>query len=230
MVKIAVAGGTGMEELSGLLRGYDVVLSFIAPYLDQSEAALAQKNLIDASIQVGVERFAPSEWASARFEYLPWYSYKAETRQYLEKINKDSKVLDYCLFQPGLFTNYLAQPYRTSNHLDAIETPFDFDNRRMIVCAGGDDQKVTMTTVTDFANVVAMAVEYPGDWPVVGGMKGSDLSLRDLLTLGEQLRAGLLSAIDAGAFQSNDAWNVLLPDYKFEDAESFLSKVWCGKP
>jgi hypothetical protein len=58
----------------------------------------------------------------------------------------------------------------------------------MIVCAGGDDQKVTMTTVTDFANVVAMAVEYPGDWPVVGGMKGSDLSLRDLLTLGEQLR------------------------------------------
>ena len=92
------------------------------------------------------------------------------------------------MFQPGLFTNYLAQPHRTTNHLDTIETPFDFDNRRMIVCDGGDDQKVTMTTVTDFANVVAMAVEYSGDWPVVGGIKGSDLSLKDLVTLGEQLR------------------------------------------
>jgi hypothetical protein len=42
--------------------------------------------------------------------------------------------------------------------------------------------------------------------------------------------AGILSAVDAGAFESNDTWNVLLPDYKFENAEEYLRKAWQGKP
>jgi nucleoside-diphosphate-sugar epimerase len=119
---------------------------------------------------------------------MPWYSFKAQTRQYLEEINKDPKVLEYCLFQPGLFTNYLTHPYRSTTHVADIETPFDFGNRRMIVCRGGGDHKITFTTVRDLANVVALAVEYDGEWPVVGGMKGSDLSVGQLLALGEELR------------------------------------------
>ncbi|KAF3044153.1 hypothetical protein E8E12_010451 [Didymella heteroderae] len=273
-VSYATTDYSSVVDLASLLRGCDTVLSFVAPYTDQSEAALAQKHLIDASIKAGVRRFAPSEWASARFDHLPWYSYKGQTRQYLEEVNKDSRVLEYCLFQPGLFTNYLTHPHRSATYLAAIETPFDFGNRRMIVCDGGEDQKCTFTTVRDLANVVAMAIEYAGDWPVEGGIKGSDLSIKQLITLGEKLRgpfevtkieakllqagdcnspwlpkvkhpsippdavdfasksvtAGLLSAIDAGAFQSNDAWNGLLPDYKFKDAEGFLEKAWSGKP
>ena len=53
-----------VKELTRLLAGTHTVLSFVAPYLDQEEAFNAQKNLIDASIQAGVKRFAPSEWAS----------------------------------------------------------------------------------------------------------------------------------------------------------------------
>jgi saccharopine dehydrogenase-like NADP-dependent oxidoreductase len=53
-----------VKQLTSLLAGIHTVFSFVAPYLDQEEAFNAQKNLIDASIQAGVKRFAPSEWAS----------------------------------------------------------------------------------------------------------------------------------------------------------------------
>lgn len=50
------------ENLTQVLKGVDVVLSFVTPQTDSGN--VAQKNLIDASIQAGVKRFAPSEWAT----------------------------------------------------------------------------------------------------------------------------------------------------------------------
>ena len=38
------------------------MLSFIPPFFDPENTA--HKNLIDASIEAGVKRFAPSEWAT----------------------------------------------------------------------------------------------------------------------------------------------------------------------
>ena len=123
-----------------------------------------------------------------KFESMPWYSFKEQARNYLAEINKEKKVLEYCLFQPGLFTNYLTYPHKSANHLTPIETPFDFGGRRMIVYAGDLGQKMTFTTVQDLAGVVVRAVEYEGVWPVVGGIKGSDLSLGEIVALGEELR------------------------------------------
>ena len=119
---------------------------------------------------------------------MPWYSFKADTRQYLEHITIDSTVLEYCLFQPGLFTNYLTHLYKSTNHIKDIETPFDFGGRRMIVCDSEESTKVTFTTVYDLANVVAQAIDYAGEWPVDGGIKGSDLSVGQLVQLGEKIR------------------------------------------
>jgi hypothetical protein len=42
--------------------------------------------------------------------------------------------------------------------------------------------------------------------------------------------AGILLAIPAGALAVTDEWNRLLPDYKFTQADEFLSKAWHGKP
>jgi saccharopine dehydrogenase-like NADP-dependent oxidoreductase len=63
---------SSIEELEVILQGVEVVLSFIAPYMDQEEAFLVQKNLIDASVKAGVKRFAPSEWASYVFSLRPY--------------------------------------------------------------------------------------------------------------------------------------------------------------
>lgn len=49
------------EALVEILKGIDVVLSFVLPYTDPED--VAQKNLIDASVEAGVKRFAASEWA-----------------------------------------------------------------------------------------------------------------------------------------------------------------------
>lgn len=178
-----------MDELTNILQGVNVVISFFAPSNDQAEAEKAQKALIDASIKAGVKRFAPSEWVTkGGYENMASYAYKAKTRQYLEDINKDGTVLEYCLFQPGLFCNYLTLPYQTSKHIVPIEMVFDFQNRRALIRDGGEDDHIAFTTVQDVANVVARAVEFEGKWPVEGGMRGSRLSVREVIAIGEKIR------------------------------------------
>jgi len=87
-----------------------------------------------------------------------------------------------------LFTNYFAYPYESAKHFRPFETQIDFNNRRALTLDGGDDDRITLTTAQDLANVVARAVEYKGEWPVVGGIKGTELSIGQLIALGEKVR------------------------------------------
>ncbi|KAH7084005.1 hypothetical protein FB567DRAFT_446364 [Paraphoma chrysanthemicola] len=190
-----------VKQLTSLLAGTHTVFSFVAPYLDQEEAFNAQKNLIDASIQAGVKRFAPSEWASANFAHLSWYTYKAKTREYLSAINKDAKVLEYCLFQPGLFTNYLTWPHSSAKHVKSLDTPWDYGNRRILQREGGEEDIITLTTVDDLVNVVVRAVEFDGEWPTNGGIRGTQLTMAELVALGEKIRGGKFTVED---FKSED--------------------------
>ena len=141
---------------------------------------------------------------------MPWYAGKGEIRDYLTEVNKHEKVmrehphpvlprstislttrhqvLEYCLFQPGLFTNYFTYPYESAKHFRPFETQIDFNNRRAIIVDGGVDDRITLTTAQDFANVVALAVDYEGEWPVVGGIKGTDITIGQLLAVGEKIR------------------------------------------
>ncbi|KAJ5281337.1 hypothetical protein N7478_006709 [Penicillium angulare] len=214
MVKVAVAGGTSSvaREVTDAIisHGHDVVvlsrkqinyqdpkqleqalqevhtlLSFIV--ITDDPSSTTQKNLIDAAVRAGVKRFAPSEWAT--LEYMPWYAFKDETRQYLEELNREHTVLEYTLFQPGLFMNYLTHPFKSADHLHQTELPFDFNNRRFIVPENYDKIYITLTKVQDLAQVVARAVSFEGKWPVVGGVKGTDLSLQQLIALGQRIRS-----------------------------------------
>jgi hypothetical protein len=261
------------KQLAQILQGVHTVLSFVITMDDP--ASIAQKNLIDAAIEVGVKRFAPSEWASAGLDHLGWYDYKATIREYLKELNKDKKVLEYSLFQPGIFTNYMTHPYDSTKHITPLEVPFDFNKRRALILEGGEDNHACFVTVQDLSNVVARAVEFEGEWPVIGGIRGTEMSVGQLIALGEKIRggpfkvdklkfedlkagvwkaswtplinhpsappdqiehfskmvaAGLLLAIFAGAHLVSDEWNRLLPDYKFTDAEEFLTDAWKGKP
>lgn len=49
------------NQLARALHGVHTVLSFLVTQVDP--VSMAQKNLIDAAVQAGVKRFAPSEWA-----------------------------------------------------------------------------------------------------------------------------------------------------------------------
>lgn len=97
-------------------------------------------------------------------------------------------MLEYCLFVPGLFTNYLAYPFQSAKHVRVFEQAFNFHKRRALIPEGGEDCAMTFTTVQDFAKVVALAVEYEGEWPVDGGITGGRMTVGGLIALGEKIR------------------------------------------
>lgn len=98
------------------------------------------------------------------------------------------KILEYTLFQPGLFLNYLASPHQTTRHIVPLGIQYDFEKRRAIVVDGADDDSLTLTTAQDLGGVVARAIEFDGEWPVVGGINGNTVNSAQILALGEEIR------------------------------------------
>ncbi|GKU07972.1 hypothetical protein FLAG1_10524 [Fusarium langsethiae] len=167
-----------VDELAKLLEGVHTILSFmsVAP---GDTAAGAQQKLIDAAVRAGVKRFAPSEWASSKLDHFPWYEFKRVAREYLAEINKDKKC--------GLFTNYMTYPYKSSKHITMFELPINFNDCRALLVDDGE-AVLSLITAQDVAKVTALAVESEEEWPIVSGMKGSDITLNDLVALGEKVR------------------------------------------
>lgn len=69
--------------------------------------------------------------------------------------------------------------------------PINFHQHRALVSETCETDIITLTTAEDTAKVVALALDYQGIWPKVGGMKGSDISTADLIKLGEKIRGTL---------------------------------------
>ncbi|KAK5082505.1 hypothetical protein LTR70_008391 [Exophiala xenobiotica] len=175
------------DSLAKALLGVHTVLSFIQVHSDPQNKS--QKNLIDATIVAGATRFAPSEWAGSTLTDMSLHAGKAEIREYLEKVNEKGKVLEYTLFQPGLFLNYLAAPYQTAKYVAPLQTMFDYQGRRGIVI-DEHDPIFTFTTVEDLAAIVANAIEYDGEWPVIGGISGNRVPISKIIEIGEKVRGG----------------------------------------
>ncbi|GME23603.1 hypothetical protein BKCO1_1000043 [Neofusicoccum parvum] len=182
-------------SLADILRGIDVVLCFFSgsnPY----GVVRNQKNLIDASIQAGVKRFAPSEWACRDNRSIPHYAFKNEIREYLDEANSgriltgSNKRLEYTLFQPGLLTNYFGYPHSTSIHLSMTPWFVDFENRRAIIVGDGN-YPLSLTTVQDLGEVVATALDHKGTWPIDGGCRGTQMTVAELIELGRKLRGSM---------------------------------------
>ncbi|XDG06848.1 hypothetical protein ABKA04_006463 [Annulohypoxylon sp. FPYF3050] len=186
------------KELVGLLRGVETVLCFFPVHLDQGNET--QKRLIDASIEAGVKRFAPSEWATGiklenSLDVIPWYAGKVDVARYLEQVNKDKKVsshmtylvIEYTRFQVGFFMNYLSHPHKSANHVSTIPFLFDFESQRATAIEGAYEDAISWTTVQDIAGVAARAVEYEGEWPPVGGIVGTRVTIGEMLKLGESI-------------------------------------------
>ncbi|KIW12377.1 hypothetical protein PV08_09654 [Exophiala spinifera] len=261
------------NSLVEALRGFHTLLSFIQPLSDPE--GRVQKTLIDAAIAAGVKRFAPSEYGSAGTINMPWWSGKEKIREYLREVNTESKVLEYILFQPGLFLDYLAFPYKTSKHIDPLRSVFDIQSCRALMVEGHGDAVMTLTSAKDVAALVARAVDYQGQWPEVGGISGNRMSVAQIIATGEEIRGrpftiekvksedleagvlktswslakrhqsiseeqangmattvsiGILLSCSKGAWDVSNELNQLFPDHHFDDMQSFLTRVWDGKP
>ena len=133
---------------------------------------------------------------------MSWWNGKIEIRQYLAEINREgivclkqirllltsTKILEYTLFQPGLFLEYLAFPHKTAKYLQPLQTVFDFEKCRAIIVQGRQDAVMSLTSVKDVAAIIAKAVEFKGQWPTTFGIQGNRLTFHDILAIGERVR------------------------------------------
>lgn len=47
---------------------------------------------------------------------------------------------------------------------------------------------MTLTTVQDIAGFVARAMDYDGEWPKAGGIRGNRVTISEIIKIGEKLR------------------------------------------
>ncbi|TGO47019.1 hypothetical protein BCON_0297g00140 [Botryotinia convoluta] len=140
------------KALVDALEGVDTVLSFIVTINDPDNRA--QKTLIDACIEAGVRRFAPSEWAARSHCGIPAYEGK-------------DRVLEFTLFQCGLFLNYFTYPHPSAKFMQIFPMPIDVENCKAIIHKDTKAQ-ITLTSVQDLARVVRQSF-------VVESVEKSDL-------------------------------------------------------
>ena len=169
---------------------------------------------------------------------MPWWTAKDEIRTYLHQVNTPTKVLEYSLFQPGLFLNYLATPHKTAEFLTPLNTFIDMANRRAIVVQGYEDDAVmTFTTVQDLAALVAAAVEYEdGGWPEVGGIRGNALPISKIIEIGERVRGGekfvvekvKMEDLEAGRLTASWGLEAKHGSVSGEEAQRLLKQVLVG--
>ncbi|KMP07123.1 hypothetical protein CIRG_06804 [Coccidioides immitis RMSCC 2394] len=216
------------DELVDSLKGVNTVLSFVS----NDPESKTQKALIDACIAAGVRRFAPSEWGQRSDAYLPGQEFKREVHRYLQDINADRQVLEYCLFQPGLFMNYLAYPYKTTRYLHITPLFLSVKEKQAIQVDDGADWLV-FTDIQDMAKVVARAIDYQGNWPEIGGMVGSRIKMKDLIklvenVLGESLTIHTVKREDLEKGQAHLPWVPPLshPKIPVEQQEAVARRIF----
>ncbi|CEF73961.1 hypothetical protein FGSG_01773 [Fusarium graminearum PH-1] len=221
-------------ELVNILEDVETVLCFFAVHLDPGSEN--QKRLIDAAIEAGVKRFAPSEWGpgvklAESLDALSWYSGKIEVVNYLEDVNAKEKVLEYCRFQPGGFMDYFCHPHQTSKYLTTTKVNIDYENRSAMVVEGTLDDQIVYTCVENIANVVTSAVDYKGEWPVIGGICGDRVTIRRLLEIGERVLGHQFTIewlkmedVKAGELKTDNYPRIDLPSIPKDQVEAF-SKI-----
>jgi nucleoside-diphosphate-sugar epimerase len=103
----------------------------------------------------------------------------------LKELNAEKPVLEFCLFQTGIFMNYIVYPHVTAKHLFISPVGFDVEEGHAIMVEDGEEFRAYIT-IQDVAKVVAAAIGYEGKWPETGGMVGAKMQSKELIKLVEK--------------------------------------------
>ncbi|KAF4446848.1 hypothetical protein F53441_9552 [Fusarium austroafricanum] len=229
---------TDKSQLVELFRGVETVLSFIGVHLDPGNET--QKRIIDACVEAGVKRFAPSEWATGEklvdaIDAMSWYSGKIEVQEHLRNLNAKEKVLEYTLFQPGGFMDYLCHPHKTAKYITTSVVNVDFVKKRALIIEGTLDDEITYTSIEDIANIVTRAVDLKSEWPVVGGISGDRVPIRRLLEIGQEIRGEpfaiewlKMQDIEAGELKTDNYPRLPFPSVPKDQVDAFSKMVVIG--
>ncbi|PNP41462.1 hypothetical protein TGAM01_v209472 [Trichoderma gamsii] len=211
---------SNQSALVEALKGTHTLLSFLQIMYESGQES--QKQLIDAAVAAGVKRFAPSEYGSSGTAHMSWYGGKEVARDYLRKLNANGKVLEYTLFQPGLFLDYLASPYQTAKHVAPLDSFINYEKLQAIVIDGHEDVTITLTTAADSAAVIAKAIDSDNEWPEISGIQGNRATLSQVIKLGEKVR-GRPFTVTKVRLDDLKAGNISIP-WRFERTHSAIKE------
>jgi NmrA-like family len=222
-VSLVAVDYSNPESLASALNGVDVVLSFVAD-------GPAQKALISAAVSAGVRRFAPNEWALSSSAREPGAEYKDEILAHLRNLNSERTVLEYSLFQPGVFLDLTVWPRKTAEHLYITCIGIDVEGGQALMVEDGA-QQISFTTIQDTGRVVAAAVDFEGEWPEIGGIAGETIEYRHLLDKleqysGKKLKRHVLKIEDLKQGKFTSPW---LPPWRHPIIPEFLGDLVAKK-
>lgn len=169
-------------SLVAVLEGVHTVISTIVGSSAETTAT-PQLSLLAAAVEVGVKRFAPSEFMS-RWDPNDRIAVWMHKQPVSEAVMKSG--LEHTFFENGIFMDYLAAGTPGIGHLRPFNFIFDVEGCKARM-PGDGEAKVVYTRVEDIARFVAASLELE-TWPQVSQMCGERLALNEVLRLAEEAR------------------------------------------
>lgn len=243
---------TDHASLTNALRGVHTVLSVIGG-LKADEMRESQLALIAAAKEVGVKRFAPSEYAIRNYQDWDLYAGKIPVWE----VTKASGM-EYTQFNCGIFMNTLGTgtPNGEAEALGGLR-PWTFVINMEAGTAdlpGDGNAKLTFTRTQDIGKFVASALELE-KWEEEMGMVGSTMSYNEVIGAIEKVtkRKMLVKhnseedlkkmiredegarfynqvrlSIAQGEAAVEPTLNKVVPDVKPCTTEEYLDRYWSG--
>lgn len=173
------------DDTSSLIRALSGVHTVISTIFstDEKLVVAAQLALLDASIQVGAKRFAPSEFVTRAIPNNPIELYRPKWTV-AEAVMRSG--LEYTFFENGLFMNYLASGKPGIGYLQPLKFLWDVENCTARV-PGDGSAYVVLTRGEDVGKFVGASLDLE-KWPEVSRMRGDRRTLNEVVKLAETVR------------------------------------------
>ncbi|KAK8059051.1 phosphoserine aminotransferase, partial [Apiospora saccharicola] len=175
------------DKLQAQLTEHKVQVIICAFLMDNDSASDAQLRLIRAAEKCpSVRRFIPSEFNveyDAGDDVLP-YPKKRFHRLARRELEERTRTLEYSYVYPGMFMDYFGLP-RVKSVLRPLCFFVDPAHAQAILPTDGGEAKMSMTSTTDFARYLALALDLEEPWPRVLTTATSTVTLDELVRLVE---------------------------------------------
>lgn len=169
---------TLVKELQGVHTVISCLLAADESYIE------AQSNLLEASLEAKVKRFAPSEFSGDSGPSTVIEFFRELKIPFREKVKASG--IEYTLFITGIFMEYCASPQRASVSIPPIIIGIDFNKGEADIVGTGDDP-LCIIRAEDVGRFVAVALGLD-KWEEKSGMVGSRTTWNELIKLGEEIR------------------------------------------
>ncbi|KAK8079360.1 phosphoserine aminotransferase [Apiospora hydei] len=175
------------DKLTAHLTEHNIQVVICAFIMDNDSVSDAQLRLIRAAERSWcVRRFIPTEFNveyDAGDDTLP-YPKKRFHMLARRELEEKTRTLEYAYVYPGMFMDYFGLP-RVASVLRPLCFFVDPAHGQAVLPTGGGEAKMSMTTTTDFARYLALALDLES-WPRVLSTVTSTVTLNELVRLIEK--------------------------------------------